>query len=51
MKVLSPRQAKMLNQIAAETKKGKSFSSFVFPDDDSKLGEYQAKLTKYLQMK
>ena len=53
MKVLSPRQVKMLAAINAETKKsnGKSFSNFVFPDDDSKLGEYQAKLTKYMQSK
>ena len=49
--VLSPRQTKLLTKISAETKKpnGKSLSGYVFPDDDSKLGQYQAGLTKYLQ--
>ena len=49
--VLSPRQTELYRKIVAETKKsnGKSFSDFVFPDDDAKLGEYQASLVKYLQ--
>ena len=49
--VLSPRQIKLYKEITAETKKpnGKSFSNFIFPDNDSKLGEYQAKLVKYLE--
>ncbi|MDB2685704.1 hypothetical protein N9Y42_00650 [Mariniblastus sp.] len=49
--VLSPRQVKLYKKIIAETKKpnGKSFSNYLFPDDDSKLGVYQAKLTKYLE--
>ena len=48
--VLSPRQIKLYREITAEVKKpnGKSFSNFIFPDNDSKLGEYQAKLVKYL---
>ena len=47
--VLSPRQVKLYEKITAETKNGKSFSNFIFPDDDSKLGVYQAKLVKYLK--
>ena len=53
LKLLSPRQVKLFGQIVAESKKpnGKSFGKFVFPDDDSKLGEYQASLIKHLQAK
>ena len=47
---LSPRQTKLLEQILAESKKsnGKSLDGFVFPDDDSKLIEYEMRLRKRL---
>ena len=47
--VLSPRQVKLYKEITAETKNGKSFSNFIFPDNDSKLGEYYARLTKHMK--
>ena len=47
---LSPRQTKLLEQILTESKKsnGKSLDGFVFPDDDSKLIEYEMRLRKQL---
>jgi len=50
LEVLSPRQRKLYTDISTESKKagGKSFSNFIFPDDDSKLAEYQNRLSKHL---
>lgn len=50
---ISPRQKSLLEQIVAESKKanGKSFDGFVFPDDDSKLIEYDMRLRKQFATK
>ena len=48
--LLSPRQTAMLKKIyaALETENGAAVDKLVFPDDDSTLGEYQARLNKLL---
>lgn len=48
--LLSPRQIKLLAQIEAYSspKSAKSFDQFIFPEDDSALAEYDAKLRKHL---
>jgi len=53
LELLSPRQIAMYRKISAEldSSSGKSLDNFVFPDDDAKLGEYQAKLAKHLMAK
>ena len=50
LKFLSPRQVAQLRQIknSLSPASSKSFSDLVFPDDDSKLVAYQAKLTERL---
>lgn len=50
LKLLSPRQRVLLGQIAEEFKSGNgdAIDQFVFPEDDSKLASYQAKLVSRL---
>lgn len=47
---ISPRQRTLLEQIMAESTKsnGRSLDGFVFPDDDSKLIEYDMRLRKQI---
>jgi len=53
LKLLSPRQRVLLGHIAEEFKSGNgdAIDRFVFPEDDSKLASYQAKLVGSLSQK
>jgi len=53
VKLLSPRQRTLLGQISQEFKSGNgdAIDRFVFPEDDSKLASYQAKLVSSLGAK
>jgi peptide methionine sulfoxide reductase MsrA len=45
--ILSPRQRRLLTQIASITKNDpNAFQEFIFPENDEKLAKYQAKLAK-----
>ena len=53
LKLLSPRQRVLLSKIAEEFKSGNgaAIDKFVFPENDSKLAAYQAKLNSHLAKK
>lgn len=48
---LSPRQRALFSEISKELESGSSLDEFVFPDDDSRLSAYQARLLEHLNAK